>query len=114
VGLFIYPLALSGILSYATPGFTGLHHSRHIADPWHMQDAAVLDVVDSQKAGLDRALTLRVIDRWRTTIWGACRYSSLPPEFLAALIANELYRRLSIYCKARVGAAMTTTSGGRP
>jgi len=29
-----------------------------------MQHAAVLDVVDSQKAELDRALMVRVIDRW--------------------------------------------------
>lgn len=31
----------------------------------------------------------RIKDQWGATITEACRYSSVPPEFLAALIANE-------------------------
>jgi hypothetical protein len=31
----------------------------------------------------------RIFERWGALISNACRYSSVPPEFLAALIANE-------------------------
>src|SRR2546428_13661436 len=48
-----------------------------------------MDTVRSLKTELDRATMRGILDRWGETISEACRYSSLPPELLASLIANE-------------------------
>jgi len=37
----------------------------------------------------DHELMRFIADRWGKAIWTACRSSSVPPEFMAALIANE-------------------------
>ncbi len=38
---------------------------------------------------IDRRLMEGIYDRWGSVIWDACLSSSVPPEFLAAVIANE-------------------------
>src|SRR2546426_9376160 len=48
-----------------------------------------MDTVRSLKTELDRVTMRGIFDRWGETISEACKYSSLPPEFLASLIANE-------------------------
>jgi len=48
-----------------------------------------MDNVRTLKTELDRATMRGIFDRWGETISEACKYSSLPPEFLASLIANE-------------------------
>ena len=50
---------------------------------------ATPESVSGLKAHLDFRLMRHIFGRWGATIWNSCRYSSVPPEFLAALIANE-------------------------
>jgi len=83
-----FPQAAPVPLSFSTPPLPSFS-LRPPSPPEPSSGSPAIEPGDTSGASAERRLLLRVFERCHHHLLEACKYSSVPPEFLAALTANE-------------------------